>query len=92
MSDTPKLAIIISKLREFNLWRRGNEESVEQPNPVEVGKCIDAICNMAESLNHDLDVALNTLEKVALLDASQLAPNVQCDAVALSMNTLKNLQ
>jgi hypothetical protein len=49
MSDTPETqsAAIIAKLREYNLWRRGDNQ-LAQPNPTEIGLYIDAVCDIAE--------------------------------------------
>ena len=38
---------IVAKLREYNRWRRG-DEGIAQPDPGEIGKCIDAICDMVD--------------------------------------------
>ena len=39
---------IVAKLREYNRWRRG-DEGIAQPDPGEIGKCIDAICDMVDA-------------------------------------------
>jgi hypothetical protein len=53
-SDTPETqsAAIIAKLREYNLWRRGSDQ-LAQPDPTEIGLCLDAVCDIAERLERD---------------------------------------
>ena len=48
---------IVAKLREYNRWRRG-DEGIAQPDPGEIGKCIDAICDMVGQLERERDEAL----------------------------------
>lgn len=38
---------MIKTLRDFNLWRRG-DDSLEQPEPREIGKAIDAAIGVIE--------------------------------------------
>ena len=47
---------IAAKLREYNRWRRGDEE-IAQPDPGEIGKCIDAICDLVGQLERERDMA-----------------------------------
>jgi hypothetical protein len=44
MSDPVKV------LRQYNIWRRGTDESVPMLAPVEIGKAIDAVCDEVERL------------------------------------------
>ena len=39
-----------AKLRNYNLWRRGNLEGMPQPDPREIGEAIDAAIEMIERL------------------------------------------
>jgi hypothetical protein len=52
---------VIHKLREYNSWRRGDEE-LPQPDPFEIGGYIDDICEIAERLKRERDEALHKLE------------------------------
>ena len=45
---TPAEAITI--LRQFNEWRRGEDETIEQPEPSEIGEAIDAAIYVVERL------------------------------------------
>jgi hypothetical protein len=40
----------IQVLRDYNLWRRGNED-MDQPDPREIGRAIDAAIKAMEQLN-----------------------------------------
>ena len=44
MSDPVKV------LRQYNIWRRGTDESVPMLEPVVIGKAIDAVCDEVERL------------------------------------------
>ena len=46
-------------LRQFNKWRRG-DETVEQPDPREIGEAIDAAVEMIERMR-DVEVALREI-------------------------------
>lgn len=46
MTPTETAAI----LRQFNEWRRGDDETIEQPEPREIGEAIDAAVEMIEQL------------------------------------------
>ena len=46
MTPTETAAI----LRQFNEWRRGDDETVEQPDPREIGEAIDAAVEMIDRL------------------------------------------
>ena len=37
-------------LRQFNEWRRGDDETIEQPDPREIGEAIDAAIEMIDRL------------------------------------------
>ena len=39
-----------AKLRQFNEWRRGDDEAIEQPDPREIGEAIDAAIAMIDRL------------------------------------------
>lgn len=54
-------SIVIHKLREYNKWRRGDEE-LPQPDPFEVGGYIDDICDIAERLEKELKEARNEID------------------------------
>ena len=72
MSDTTETqpGAIIAKLREYNLWRRGSDQ-LTQPNPIEVGLYIDAVCDIAERLERERDQARN-LADAAMWEADRL--------------------
>jgi hypothetical protein len=63
-------AIIISKLREYNQWRRGDDE-IKQPDPFEIGAYIDDICDIAENLERQFDEASDRI--VQLLNEKEEA-------------------
>ena len=72
MSDTTETqpGAIIAKLRQYNLWRRGSEQ-LAQPNPTEIGLCLDALCDIAERLERERDEARN-LADAAMWEADRL--------------------
>jgi hypothetical protein len=47
----------IENLRKYNLWRRGGE-SIEQPDPKDIGIWIDEICEIAEKLEREREEAI----------------------------------
>jgi hypothetical protein len=73
-------AEIITFLRAFNRWRRGDED-LEQPCASKVGEMIDAACERIERLEM-------ALQEIATLDTSQDASPQQCAAVLIAMNAL----
>jgi hypothetical protein len=48
---------VTTLLRQFNEWRRSEDETVEQPDPREIGEAIDAAIAMIER-THELEIAL----------------------------------
>jgi seryl-tRNA synthetase len=46
----------IQVLRDYNLWRRGNEE-MEQPDPREIGEAIDSVLVVIQKAEAELDEA-----------------------------------
>ena len=44
----------IQILRDYNLWRRGNED-MEQPDPREIGEAIDSVLVTIQKAEADLD-------------------------------------
>jgi hypothetical protein len=44
----------IQVLREFNLWRRGNED-MDQPDPREIGEAIDSVLVSIQKAEAELD-------------------------------------
>lgn len=52
----------IENLKKYNLWRRG-DESIEQPDPKDIGIWIDEICEIAEKLERERDEARELLSK-----------------------------
>jgi hypothetical protein len=64
MSYRNNQAIIISKLREYQRWRRGDDE-IKQPDPFEIGAYIDDICDIAESLERQRDEAMAVANDLA---------------------------
>ena len=45
-------------LRQFNEWRRGDDETIEQPDPHEVSEAIDAAVEMIERMDEALESLL----------------------------------
>ena len=45
-------------LRQFNEWRRGDDETIEQPDPREIGEAIDAAVEMIERMDEALESLL----------------------------------
>ncbi|MBD3216591.1 MAG: hypothetical protein GF311_28510 [Candidatus Lokiarchaeota archaeon] len=41
-----KVEEIIKKLKEYNSWRRGEDDTLEMPNPTEIGKIIDEVISI----------------------------------------------
>jgi hypothetical protein len=37
-------------LMEFNAWRRGDDETLEQPHPKDIGEAIDHACIILEEI------------------------------------------
>jgi hypothetical protein len=64
MSYRNNQAIIISKLREYNQWRRGDDE-IKQPDPFQIGAYIDDICDIAENLERQRDEAMAVANDLA---------------------------
>lgn len=93
MSDAPETqsAVIIAKLREYNLWRRGGDQ-LAQPNPTEIGLYIDTVCDIAKRVERERDEAREVLRQIASMDTSQNASPQQCGAVLMAMNALGDRQ
>ncbi len=70
----------VTFLRNFNLWRRG-EDDRRPPSALKVGKAIDDACDKLERFS-------GALHDIASLDTSQDASPQQCAAVLLAMNAL----
>ncbi len=51
---------VTTLLRQFNEWRRSEDETVEQPDPREIGEAIDAAVEMIERMR-DVEVALREI-------------------------------
>ena len=72
--------MIVEKLIEYNKWRRG-DETIEQPDPIELGKTIDAAVELmreqqellkeakstSQILHEGLEKILNGVEDCTLL-------------------------
>jgi hypothetical protein len=56
----------IQVLRDYNLWRRGNEE-MEQPDPREIGEAIDSVLVAIQKAEADLDEECKEGEEQARL-------------------------
>ena len=71
-------------LRQFNEWRRGDED-IPQPDPREIGEAIDAAIEMLESAERDqLAAEIEALR--AEVDAPRLnAASVQPELVAVAL-------
>jgi hypothetical protein len=67
-------------LRNFNRWRRG-EDDRQPPSGLRVGRAIDDACDKIERFS-------SALHDIAALDTSQDASPQQCAAVLLAMNAL----
>lgn len=67
MSDTTETqpGAIIAMLRQYNLWRRGSDE-LAQPNPTEIGLCLDAVCDVSEKLERERDEARKSMMEAIL--------------------------
>lgn len=50
---TADIQKLIQSLQSFNQWRRG-DETIEQPDPVEIGKVIDATINLLSKYESSL--------------------------------------
>jgi hypothetical protein len=59
MSDIQKT---IQTLRDFNLWRKGNED-MDQPDPREIGQAIDEAIEAMEKLGRLTDAALAAVDR-----------------------------
>ena len=55
-------------LRQFNEWRRGDDETIEQPDTREIGEAIDAAVEMIERMGRDLRLIAETGPVDAALD------------------------
>jgi hypothetical protein len=53
----------ITLLRDFNRWRRGDED-LAQPDARKVGEMIDAACEQIEQLQSDLRKARDTVHRL----------------------------
>ena len=49
---------VTTLLRQFNEWRRSEDETVEQPDPREIGEAIDAAVEMIERMDGALESLL----------------------------------
>jgi hypothetical protein len=56
----------IQILRDYNLWRRGNEE-MEQPDPREIGEAIDSVLVAIQKAEAELDAERKEGEEQARL-------------------------
>ena len=56
---------VINILRQFNEWRRGDED-IPQPDPREIGEAIDAAVEMIERQERIFDVIERTWYKQGL--------------------------
>lgn len=36
-------------IRNYNLWRRGEDETIAQPEPIAIGQALDSLCNYTEA-------------------------------------------
>jgi hypothetical protein len=59
MSDIQKT---IQTLRDFNLWRKG-DDAMEQPDPREIGKAIDDAIEATEKLGRLTDAAQAVVDR-----------------------------
>lgn len=48
------ISLTIEKIRLYNRWRRGDEE-IPQPEPAEVGRLIDEVCDVVEEFREALE-------------------------------------
>ena len=61
-------AEVITTLRQFNAWRRGDYEPSEQPappDPIEIGEAIDAAAEMIERMGK-MEAALRRHHEMAM--------------------------
>ena len=67
-------------LRQFNEWRRSEDETVEQPDPREIGEAIDAAIEMIERMGKmeaALQIAMRQNSHDMLMTGDELR---QCEA------------
>jgi hypothetical protein len=67
-------------LRQFNEWRRGEDNKVEQPDPREIGEAIDAAIGMIERMSKmeaALQIAMRQNSHDMLMTGDELR---QCEA------------
>ena len=67
-------------LRQFNEWRRSEDETVEQPDPREIGEAIDAAIAMIERMSKmeaALQIAMRQNSHDMLMTGDELR---QCEA------------
>ena len=72
-----------AKLRQFNDWRRGDDEAIEQPDQREIGEAIDAAVEMIERLERvekALAELIDDLEVRARWDREAIQGVVSCGA------------
>jgi len=67
----------IENLKKYNLWRRG-DESIEQPDPKDIGIWIDEICEIAEKLERERDEVRAEL-------------SLKCQSVTIASGTISDL-
>ena len=76
-------AEVITTLRQFNAWRRGDYEPSEQPappDPIEIGEAIDAAAEMIERMGKmeaALQIAMRQNSHDMLMTGDELR---QCEA------------
>lgn len=67
-------------LRQFNEWRRGDDETIEQPDPCEIGEAIDAAIEMIERMEK-MEAALRIAVRQNSHDMLMTGPELrQCEA------------
>ena len=74
MSHRYEPSIIVAKLREYNCWRRGDDD-IKQPDPFEIGGYIDDICDIVEKLireRNEIKEKYDTLAVENMLEVNKL--------------------
>jgi hypothetical protein len=57
---------LCSQLREYNAWRRGSE-TLDQPNPADIGVMIDAAADRLEELERELAAERALADRLAVI-------------------------
>ena len=73
----------IETLRRFNQWRRG-DESIEQPDPTEIGVAIDNAINLIKQRDTLAEACRKLMKVVGAPDTNEWQEIEECDAAYLT--------